>query len=112
MINNWKGIGSFGTVGLEIVVGIVIGLLGGRWLDGKLHTAPYLTLAGFALGVITAVKAVLRSWRDMQRETEREEREQGNPAPLYDPAVDKDIPERRTARSEPPPSPETHDEQH
>jgi F0F1-type ATP synthase assembly protein I len=110
MINNWKGVGSFGTVGLEIVVGIVLGLLGGRWLDGKFHTAPYLTVVGFCLGLVTAGKAVFRSWKDMQRETEREEREQGNPEPMYGPESPR--PDRRSPLPSPvPPPPENSDEQ-
>jgi ATP synthase protein I len=84
MMKNWKGVGSFGTLGLEVVVAIVLGLLGGRWLDRKFDTAPYLALVGFFFGVATATKAILRAWKDMQRETEREEREEGNPAPLFD----------------------------
>jgi ATP synthase protein I len=101
MSKNWKGVGSFGTVGLEIVVAIVLGLLGGRWLDGKLDTAPYLAIVGFFFGVVTAVKAVWRTWKDMQRETAREEREEGNPAPLFDTESDTNR-EPRTPPSEGP----------
>lgn len=103
MMKNWKGVGSFGTVGLEVVVGIVVGLLGGSWLDRKFGTEPYLAVGGFFLGVATAVKAMLRAWRDMQRETAREEREEGNPAPLWD------VPEpsRKADRESPAPPADT-----
>lgn len=97
MTSGWKSLGSTGTVGLEIVIAIVLGLLGGRWADGKLHTAPYLTIAGVTLGLITAVKAVLRAWKDMQRETAREELEQGNPAPMYDAESEADRPSKPTS---------------
>lgn len=80
---DWKGVGSFGTVGLEVVLAIVLGVLGGRWLDGKFDTSPYITVVGFFFGVAAAVKAIIRVSREMQRETAREEREQGNPAPIY-----------------------------
>jgi hypothetical protein len=80
----WKSVGSFGTVGLEIVLAIVLGLFGGRWLDTKFDTAPYLAVVGFFFGVITAVKAIHRTTKEMQREAAREEREEGNPAPLFD----------------------------
>lgn len=97
MINHWKGLGSSGTVGLEIVVAIVLGLLAGRWADGRFHTAPYLTIAGFALGLVTAIKAVWRAWRDMQRETAREEREQGNPSPIFGPGSEGEPPSKPTS---------------
>lgn len=96
---DWKGVGSFGTIGLEIVVSILGGLLGGRWLDGKFGTSPYLALFGFFFGLAAATRAVIRAWRDMQREAAREEREQGNPAPLYDTLDDK----RASRRDEPEP---------
>ncbi len=81
---DWKGTASLGTVGLEVVVGLVLGLLLGRWLDGKFHTAPFLAIAGFVLGLVTAIKAIVRTWREMQRIAAREEAEQGNPAPMYE----------------------------
>jgi hypothetical protein len=84
VVKEWKGVGSFGTVGLEIVLAIVLGLFGGRWLDTKFDTAPYLAVVGFFFGVATAVKAIVRTTKEMQREAAREEREQGNPAPLFD----------------------------
>lgn len=105
MKKNWKGVGSIGTVGLEVVVGIVVGLLGVSWLDRKFGTEPYLAVGGFFLGVATAVKAMLRAWRDMQRETAREEREEGNPAPLFDAPSEADA-KRDSPAPERPNSPE------
>lgn len=84
MNNHWKGLGSFGTVGLEVVVAIMFGLFGGRWLDQKFQTEPYLTVVGFFFGLAAAGRAIWRTWKEMQRETAREEREEGNPAPLWD----------------------------
>ncbi|HEY3594079.1 MAG TPA: AtpZ/AtpI family protein, partial [Polyangiaceae bacterium] len=36
MQSEWKGLADYGTVGLDIVLSILVGFLGGRWLDGKL----------------------------------------------------------------------------
>ena len=124
-MKEWKGVGNFGTVGLEIVLAIVLGLFGGRWLDGKFGTAPYLAVVGFFFGVATAVKAIVRTTKEMQREAAREEREEGNPAPLFDdkfgqkprdlpadfptdmPAdMPTDMPTDTRAEPEPPPSPD------
>lgn len=69
---DWKGVGSYGTLGLEMVLSVLFGMFGGRWLDGKLDTAPYLMIAGFGFGVAAAVRALLRAMRDMRRETARD----------------------------------------
>jgi ATP synthase protein I len=84
MKKEYKALGSFGTLGLEIVLSVLFGAYGGYWLDGKLHTAPALLVVGFVFGCGAAAKAVHRSMQEMKRESEREEREEGNPAPEID----------------------------
>ncbi|WP_437295793.1 AtpZ/AtpI family protein [Sorangium sp. So ce426] len=84
MKQDWKAVGSYGTVGLEVVLCILVGLFIGRWLDGKLGTDPYLSVLWFFFGLGAAGKAVFRAWKEMQAVAEREEREQGNPAPRFD----------------------------
>ncbi|MDI1484025.1 AtpZ/AtpI family protein [Polyangium sp. y55x31] len=83
-VEEWRGVGSLGTIGLEIVLSIAFGFFGGRWLDGKFGTEPYLAVLGFFFGCGAAVKAFLRASREMKAQAEREEREQGNPLPRYD----------------------------
>ena len=92
MRQEWKAVGSYGTVGFEIVLSILVGLFIGRWLDGKLGTAPYLTLLWVGFGMAAAIKALQRTMKEMRAETEREEREHGNPAPMYE------QPDRRAQR--------------
>ncbi|CAN98147.1 MULTISPECIES: AtpZ/AtpI family protein [Sorangium] len=84
MKQDWKAVGSYGTVGLEVVLCMLVGLFIGRWLDGKLGTDPYLSVLWFFFGLGAAGKAVFRAWKEMQAVAEREEREQGNPAPRFD----------------------------
>jgi F0F1-type ATP synthase assembly protein I len=81
----YKALGDFGTLGLEIVLSIVVGVFGGRWVDAKLGSAPAFLIVGFICGVGAAGKAILRAWKEMKEVTAREEREQGNPAPRLDP---------------------------
>ena len=40
-------------VGLEIVLAMGVGFLGGRGLDGRFDTSPWLASIGFLLGVFT-----------------------------------------------------------
>ena len=39
---------------------IVLGVLGGLWLDGKFNTRPLLVIVGLILGVVVAIYGVYR----------------------------------------------------
>jgi ATP synthase protein I len=52
------------AVGLEMVLAMGLGFLGGRWLDGRFGTSPYLTAIGFALGLFTGFYALYRVARN------------------------------------------------
>lgn len=41
-----------------IAAAVALGYFGGRWLDGKFDTEPWLTVVGFMLGVATGIKAM------------------------------------------------------
>jgi ATP synthase protein I len=84
MKDEYKAVGSWGTLGLEIVLSIMVGFFGGRWLDGRFGTGPWISVVGFFFGCGAAGKAIHRTWQEMQAVTAREERERGNPAPLYE----------------------------
>jgi ATP synthase protein I len=80
---DWKGFGRYGTVGLEFALSVLVGLLVGRWLDGKLGTGGWLTFIGAAYGVAAGVRALYRAAQRATREAEeldrreREERRKG-----------------------------------
>jgi ATP synthase protein I len=116
MKDEYRAVGSWGTLGLEIVLSVVIGFFGGHWLDGRLGTTPWLTLLGFFFGCGAAGKAIHRTWKEMQAVTVREERERGNPAPVYERPkdreghADRDGAGSHDARSSPMDAPEDPDE--
>jgi ATP synthase protein I len=83
-VDLYRGLAGVGTLGLEIAIGIGLGLIAGRWADARWGTSPFLSLAGLGVGLIVAVKAVLRVMKILRETAAREEREQGNPAPLYE----------------------------
>jgi F0F1-type ATP synthase assembly protein I len=70
----WKGIGSYSTVGLELVLSILVGLFGGRWIDRKLATGGWLTVVGLAFGVAAGVRSVWQALQRANREAEAEEK--------------------------------------
>lgn len=80
----YKALGGFGTLGIEIVLCILFGVFGGRWIDGKLDTEPVFIILGFVFGLGAAGKALLRTLKEMKEVTAKEEREQGNPSPQFE----------------------------
>ena len=45
-------------VGFFIAGAIILGVLGGRWLDGRLGSEPFWTIAGLILGIVVAFYGV------------------------------------------------------
>ena len=64
----WRIAGTTGAVGIEIAVAIIIGYLGGRFLDRKLRTDPWISYAGLLAGIGAAIKALLRVIRSYRRD--------------------------------------------
>jgi len=54
---NWaKSLTMAVNLATNVAAVLAIGLLGGRWLDGRYETTPLLTILGFVLGAATAGK--------------------------------------------------------
>lgn len=73
----------FATAGFELAASIVVGYFGGRYADDWAHTAPVLSYAGLALGIVAGFRNLFKLARASQRASEahEEEREQEPPAP-------------------------------
>jgi len=56
----WRLAGRYSAVGIEMAAAVVIGTLGGLWLDSKLGTEPYLFIFGLVVGVGAATKTIIR----------------------------------------------------
>ncbi len=69
----WKGIGRLSTLGLEVSLSAVAGLVGGVWLDRKFETDPWLTLIGFGFGIAAGGRAIYRAIQVLNREALEEE---------------------------------------
>ncbi|MFW6050333.1 MAG: AtpZ/AtpI family protein [Myxococcota bacterium] len=74
--NQLKALGNVGTAGIELVVSIVVGYFGGRWLDGWLGTGPWLMWIGFVLGLVAGFRNLFRVSRRIQQQLSREERDE------------------------------------
>jgi ATP synthase protein I len=60
------------SVGIELAVSIIVGLLGGRWLDQELGTDPWLMLVGLLIGVAAGFRSLIAAARKAQAETASE----------------------------------------
>lgn len=47
-----RGVGMAALLAFQLVSSIVFGFLVGHWLDGVLHTGPWLGVAGVVIGLI------------------------------------------------------------
>jgi F0F1-type ATP synthase assembly protein I len=65
----WRIAGTTGAVGIEVAVAIVIGCLGGNYLDHKLGTHPWLMYLGLLAGIGAAIKALVRVTREYRHES-------------------------------------------
>ena len=73
MQQDWKGVGRYGTVGLEFAVSVLLGLWLGHWLDQRYHAHGILTLVGLAYGFAAGARLVWRALKRANREAEAEE---------------------------------------
>jgi len=55
------------SIGLEMAVATFVGWLFGNWLDGKLHTRPWLTIVFFIFGVAAGFLGLIRAAREASR---------------------------------------------
>lgn len=89
----WFKMTSAASIGIELAVAIVGCTLLARWLETNYtHWAPWTTLIGFGVGIAAAVKALVRTAKQFQREiAEREQLErleQGEVGPVPEPPGD------------------------
>jgi ATP synthase protein I len=102
MKQDLKGLGTYGTVGLEFSLSVLFGLLGGQWIDKKLGTAPWLTLFGLAVGGAAGIRSLWRAHKAAQLELAREEQAEREARQKY---FERSGPEPRAHSDEPPRTP-------
>jgi ATP synthase protein I len=71
---------SLSSVGLEMGISVILGLLFGRWLDGKLGTEPWMLILFCALGLAAGFKGVFRAMRESDRIAAENEKENAEAA--------------------------------
>ena len=56
----WGYFALFSEIGLVLLVTILVGVLGGYWVDQQLRTLPIFVLVGFLAGLGAGTRAVYR----------------------------------------------------
>jgi ATP synthase protein I len=63
----WRSAAQFSYVGIFFGVAVVIGWLGGRWLEKKVGGAPWVSLAGVLFGVAAGFRELYRIAKSITR---------------------------------------------
>lgn len=75
-----KAFARVGAVGIELALSVVVGLLGGIWLDKHFSTKPLLTLAGLILGVIAGFRSLYQTVRKQSQSSGRDDEPPRDPS--------------------------------
>jgi len=62
-MNRWLAALGLTGIGFYIAGLIILGVLGGRWLDSKLNSEPIFIITGLILGVVIAFYGIYRMLR-------------------------------------------------
>jgi ATP synthase protein I len=69
----------FASAGLELAVAIVVGYLGGNWLDEELGTKPVLQFVGLLLGIVAGFRTLFNLARQAQARSQRDSSQEDSP---------------------------------
>ena len=70
----WRGVGRYGTVGLEFALSIVVGFLIGDRLDAWMDSAPWFTIFWTIAGLGAGSRALYRAAKSAERDAEELEK--------------------------------------
>lgn len=62
----WKRYLRFSSLGIELGLSVMIGLIGGQWLDKYFGTTPWLLLLGLLFGMAAGVLSMLRALKALK----------------------------------------------
>lgn len=80
----------FASVGFELVVAIVVGFFGGRWLDVTYQTSPAFQYIGLALGIFAGFRSLFTLARDAQGASEETDDAEDSDQPADDQSQNSD----------------------
>ncbi len=57
-MQGWQAALGVLGMGWYVVIAIILGILGGLWVDGEFGTKPLFTIIGLMIGIVAAVYGV------------------------------------------------------
>ena len=63
----WRRYLRFSSLGIELGLSVMIGLIGGQWLDKKFGTEPWLLLAGLLIGLAAGFRSMFRALKELNK---------------------------------------------
>lgn len=63
----WRRYLRFSSMGIELGLSVMAGLIGGQWLDKKFGTTPWLLLVGLLLGMAAGFRSMWRALRALKQ---------------------------------------------
>ncbi len=64
----WQALGLAWELGYSIAIPLVIFAIGGRWLDRRLGTSPWLLLSGMGLAILFTTFFLVRKFSRMMKD--------------------------------------------
>jgi F0F1-type ATP synthase assembly protein I len=61
----WRRYLRFSSMGIELGLSVMIGLIGGQWLDKRFGTEPWLLLLGLVFGMAAGFRSVFRALKHL-----------------------------------------------
>jgi ATP synthase protein I len=73
-----KSAGRASAIGIELAASVIGFLLLGWWLDGRFHTAPYLTIVGLLIGSFAGFRALFSLSKSIERDEGEDQKSKPN----------------------------------
>ncbi len=67
----FREIGPYLDLGMRLAVSLTIGVVGGIWLDRKIHTTPLFLLIGFFIGAFSGFWSIYQAVYGKKQDTKR-----------------------------------------
>lgn len=55
-----RALGAVGNIGFTLASSVIVGLFLGRWIDGYLHTSPWVSVIGIIVGAISGFWSIYK----------------------------------------------------
>ena len=68
--NPWRAYALVSGIGLQMAFCVLLGLFGGKWLDGVLGTSPWFLLLGLLLGLAAGIWGIVVLAKQFSGESE------------------------------------------